>query len=85
MGLPVLSISKSSDIGPVLQQVYGQPGPVFCNIELNPAQKLYPVLKFGPPLEDQLPAMAAARLREQMLIKPFSGDESTWLPGTAGV
>jgi len=85
MGLPVLSISKSSDIGPVLQQVYGQPGPVFCNIEINPAQKLYPVLKFGAPLEDQLPAMDAARLREQMLIKPFSGDDATWLPGTAGV
>lgn len=85
MGLSAVSVSKSSDIAAVLKQVYAQPGPVFCNIEINPAQKLYPVLKFGAPLEDQMPAMGGARLREQMLIKPFSGDDATDLPGTAGV
>jgi acetolactate synthase-1/2/3 large subunit len=33
------------------------PGPVFCNIEINPNQKLYPVLKAGAPLENQMPLM----------------------------
>jgi acetolactate synthase-1/2/3 large subunit len=85
MGLPVLSIDKSSDIGPVLKQVYAQPGPVFCNIEINPAQKLYPVLKFGAPLEDQLPAMDPGLLQEQMLAEPFRPDGEITAPGTAGV
>jgi acetolactate synthase I/II/III large subunit len=57
MGLPVVSISKSSDIVPKLREAYAMPGPVFCNIEINPNQKLYPVLKSGEPLENQMPLM----------------------------
>ena len=62
MGLPVVSISKSSDIACKLKQAYAMPGPVFCNIEINPNQKLYPVLKAGAPLENQLPLMPADQL-----------------------
>jgi hypothetical protein len=32
-----------------------------------------------------MPAMDAGRLREQMLVNPFSGDDAARLPGTAGV
>jgi acetolactate synthase-1/2/3 large subunit len=85
MGLPSFSIARSSDIAPVLNQVYAQPGPVFCNIEINPAQKLYPVLKFGAPLEDQLPPLDAALLRDQMLIGPYKADNTASVLGTAGV
>jgi len=62
MGLPVVSISKSSDIARKLKVAYAMPGPVFCNIEINPDQKLYPVLKAGASLENQMPLMPAARL-----------------------
>ncbi len=56
VGLETMSIARSSDIGPALRKLYAHPGPIFCNVEINPAQKLYPVLKFGAPLEDQMPA-----------------------------
>jgi len=62
MGLPVVSISKTSDIKRKLIEVYAMPGPVFCNIEINPNQKLYPVLKAGEPLENQMPLMLADKL-----------------------
>ena len=57
MGLPVVSISKSSDIARKLKEVYAMSGPVFCNIEINPSQKLYPVLKAGASLDNQMPLM----------------------------
>ena len=62
MGLPVVSISKSSDIVRKLKEAYAMPGPVFCNIEIDPNQKLYPVLKSGEPLENQMPLMSADKL-----------------------
>jgi len=62
MGLPVVSISKTSDIKRKLTEAYAMPGPVFCNIEINPNQKLYPVLKAGDPLENQMPLMPTDKL-----------------------
>ena len=62
MGLPVVSISKSSDIARKLKEVYAMSGPVFCNIEINPSQKLYPVLKAGASLDNQMPLMAEGTL-----------------------
>ena len=62
MGMPVINISKSSDVARKLKEAYAMTGPVFCNIEINPNQKLYPVLKAGAPLENQMPLMAADQL-----------------------
>lgn len=62
MGLPVVNIAKSSDITRKLKEAYAMPGPVFLNVEINPNQKLYPVLKAGAPLENQMPLMPAERL-----------------------
>ena len=63
-----------------------RPGPVFCNVEINPDQKLYPVLKFGAALENQMPALDEKLIRAEMLVKPFentSADANK--TGTAGV
>jgi len=62
MGLPVVSISKTSDVKRKLIEAYAMTGPVLCNIEINPSQKLYPVLKSGEPLENQMPLMPADKL-----------------------
>ena len=58
MGLPVINISKTSELVHKLHEVYATAGPVFCNVEINPDQKLYPVLKSGAPLEKQLPLLS---------------------------
>ncbi len=62
MGLPVITIARSSEIAAKLTEVYARPGPVFCNVEINPDQKLYPVLKSGQPLDNQMPLVDAEKL-----------------------
>jgi acetolactate synthase-1/2/3 large subunit len=62
MGLPVITISKSSEISQKLREAYAMSGPVLCNIEINPDQKLYPVLKAGAELDNQMPLMPADQL-----------------------
>lgn len=63
MGLPVVTITKSSDIRSGLRDAYAMTGSVFCNVEINPDQKLYPVLKHGGTLDNQMPFMAAELLQ----------------------
>jgi len=63
MGLPVITISKSSEISQKIREAYAMTGPVFCNIEINPDQKLYPVLKAGAELDNQMPLMPADQLQ----------------------
>ena len=62
MGLPVITISESSEVAGKLKEAYAMTGPVFCNIEINPSQKLYPVLKAGAELDNQIPLMPADQL-----------------------
>ena len=62
MGLPVVTISKTSEIAGRLKEVYAMSGHVFCNVEINPDQKLYPVLKYGAPLDNQIPLMSEEQL-----------------------
>lgn len=62
MGLSVITINKSSDIAAQLEKVYRTPGPVFCNVEIRIDQKLYPVLKAGASLDDQMPLMPREKL-----------------------
>ena len=69
MGLPVITISKSSEIEDRLKQVYQTPGPVFCNVEIRPDQKLYPVLKAGALLDDQMPLLPREKLEALRGIK----------------
>jgi len=62
MGLPVVNITRSSEVARTLREAYATPGPVFCNVEIDPDQKLYPVLKSGEPLENQMPLIPSDRL-----------------------
>lgn len=62
MGLPVITIANTSDTARQLKEVYATTGPVFCNVEINPSQKLYPVLKYGASLENQTPLLPEDQL-----------------------
>ena len=86
MGLQTVTIDRSSAIDEALRHVYSGNGPVFCNVEINPSQKLYPVLKFGAPLESQLPSLDDRWIEQQMIIPPFRPTTAQKsMPGTAGV
>lgn len=69
--LKTVTISNPSSMIKDLREIYSMPGPVFCNIEINPDQKLYPVVKFGAALEDQLPPLSPGVLDSEMIIEPY--------------
>lgn len=76
LGLPTCTIDGTRSMAAALERIYREPGPRFVNVEINPDQKLYPVVKFGSPLEDQLPALDPAVLRGEMIVPPFHPTES---------
>jgi acetolactate synthase-1/2/3 large subunit len=67
-GLQVHKIDGSRPIAVDLKEIYSQKGPVFVNVEINPEQKLFPVLKFGAALEHQLPTLEGISIETEMLI-----------------
>lgn len=83
MGLKVIDIATTADIATQLREAYAEPGPVLCNIEINPTQKLLPVLKFGSPLEDQLPSLSAEFIAREMIVSTVerSADSPAATPG----
>jgi acetolactate synthase-1/2/3 large subunit len=84
MGLKVIDIASTDHIDAKLHEAYATPGPVLCNVEINPAQKLYPVVKFGRPLEDQIPALDYEFLTKEMIVPPVPRDDDA-SNGTPGV
>jgi acetolactate synthase-1/2/3 large subunit len=71
LGLETYLIDGGRPIAAELAKIYAESGPVFVNVEINPNQKLYPVLKFGAALENQLPSLSEQRIREEMIVAPF--------------
>lgn len=84
MGLKIINISSTDQIEAGLRSAYSMPGPVLCNVEINPDQRLYPVLKFGAPLEDQLPPLDPAVIEREMVIPPIRKRTAS-ADGTPGV
>ncbi len=86
MGFKVITIDDAATVAERLAEVYTSPGAVFCNVEINPEQKLYPVVKFGAALENQLPSLGAELIAAEMLVAPFKGTpDHSAKSGTAGV
>ncbi|MDZ4726946.1 MAG: thiamine pyrophosphate-binding protein [Leptospira sp.] len=70
--LQLFDIYNEDDLDQNLQEIYKIKGPVFCNVEINPDQKLYPVVKFGAALENQLPQLDEEIIKSEMIVKPFN-------------
>jgi len=86
MGLEVITIDDEATAAERLAQVYARSGPVFCNVEINPDQKLYPVVKFGAALENQLPSLDEKKIKAEMLVEPFAVAPARFAgTGTSGV
>lgn len=75
LGLRACTIDGTRPIADELAAIYEWPGSVFVNIEINPEQKLYPVLKFGAALENQLPLLDEASISAEMLIQSFDNTD----------
>jgi len=69
--LKTYKIDTMKSLRDTLTKIYNERGPVFINVEINPEQKLYPVLKFGDALEKQMPLLDKINIDNEMLVAPF--------------
>jgi acetolactate synthase-1/2/3 large subunit len=69
--LKTYKIDTITSLPDTLAKIYNETGPVFINVEINPEQKLYPVLKFGDALEKQMPLLDKINIDNEMLVAPF--------------
>lgn len=69
-GLDTYQIDNNSSMRKTLSKVFISKRSAFVNVEINPDQKLYPVLKYGSPLEKQLPE-TDVDISKEMFVKSF--------------
>lgn len=73
-GFSTYTVDGTQELSNVLDDIYAKEGPAFINVEINPDQKLYPVLKFGEALENQMPLLPEINIEEEMIVQPFRKD-----------
>ena len=73
MGLKTVTLHDAATMDDTLQNITNESGPLFVNVEIDPDQRLFPVLKYGAALEDQLPTLAPNVVTDHMIIPPFNG------------
>ncbi len=74
-GLQTITIDQEVLVTQQLRDIYLHSGPLFVNVEINPEQKLYPVLKFGNALENQLPYIPEEEILSEMIVPLFEASE----------
>ncbi|HLB32915.1 MAG: acetolactate synthase [Verrucomicrobia bacterium RIFCSPHIGHO2_12_FULL_41_10] len=67
-GFHTIIINDKNKMDQQLHEAYEIKEPVFVNVEINPDQKLYPVLKYGSSLEDQLPPLDKQIIEHEILF-----------------
>lgn len=62
-GIPTVNIFNHKNLDKKLKEVLQTKGPVLCNLEIIPDQKIVPMLKFGAGLEDLSPNLSSEELK----------------------
>jgi len=66
--LPALRASNHDELESVINKVLTTPGPVVCDIMIDPDQKIEPMLKFGAGIEDLNPKLPPEELARIMSV-----------------
>ncbi len=67
-GLPALRIENHAQLQAGIQKVLAVPGPVVCDLMIDPNQKIDPMLKYGSGLEDLNPKLLPEAIADIMSI-----------------
>jgi acetolactate synthase I/II/III large subunit len=70
-GLDVCTLSHARDIGEMISSLLESPGPMLCNVEIEPNQRVVPQTKFGRPNEDMEPLLPRDEYRSCMIVPPI--------------
>lgn len=71
-GFRTADIRENRDIVGSLASVLLEEGPVFCNVEIHPARRVLPQVKFGRPNEDPEPLLARDEFLKNMIVEPLN-------------
>jgi len=67
-GFPVISMRKNAEVSGKVRKAFAAKGPVFCDIEIDPARRVIPQVVFGRPIEDAHPLIDRRILKKNMLV-----------------
>lgn len=71
-GIKTVTIRDHKDLREKVREVLSYGGPIFCNLEFNPNQRIYPMLKYGWPIEDSNPLLPREEFLKEMIVKPLA-------------
>jgi acetolactate synthase-1/2/3 large subunit len=71
-GMSALSIAGHAGLRRGIRTVLDHPGPILCNLELSPGQRIVPMLKAGRPIEDPQPLLDRAEFLANMIVEPLA-------------
>ncbi len=69
-GYKTVNIASNKELHERIREVLDSEGPAFCNIEVSPAHRVIPQVKFGRPIEDTEPLLDRREFLENMIVKP---------------
>jgi len=69
-GLDAVTIRTHRAMARKIRAVLDHAGPILCNLELDPGQRIVPMVKAGRPIEDPQPLMDRDEFRANMIIAP---------------
>lgn len=70
-GFKAIKINNHSELEKNIKQVLAEKGPVFCDVLIDPDQKIFPKIEFGMPLEDMTPYLKRQEFMHNMITKPL--------------
>lgn len=70
-GFKTFQIKTHKNLRIKIANVIKQKGPVFCDVLLDPDQKIEPKIEFGMPLEDMTPYLRRSEFMSNMIVKPL--------------
>jgi len=69
-GMAAVTVREHRDLDHVIRRVLAHDGPILCNLEMRPDQRIVPMLKAGRPIEDATPLLDRAEFLENMIVPP---------------
>lgn len=71
-GIKTVTVKNHEDLREKVRDALSYDGPILCNLEFNPNQRIYPMLKYGRPIEDPNPLLPREEFLKEMIVKPLA-------------
>jgi acetolactate synthase-1/2/3 large subunit len=70
-GLKTVNLPNHKKLRANIKKALAMEGPVLCNIDISPEQRIVPMLQFGRPIEDPNPRLDRKEFLDNMIVEPM--------------